>query len=169
MTIFACSDHHLGHARIIEMCKRPYTDVIEMNQDLILRHNAVVHREDIVYFIGDIIWNDNCMNLLSKMNGIHRFVLGGHDRKFFCEKHLAVNEIKKYDIWEIAIDGQNIVLCHFPLREWNGSYHGWWHIHGHCHGRAEEPKNCVDVSVDAWNFYPASFEQIKERIDKEKV
>jgi calcineurin-like phosphoesterase family protein len=166
MSTWFTSDLHFGHTNILRFCNRPYTDVTQMNKDLVLRFNSVVRPREVVYFIGDIVWDKKCMDILPALHGVHYFILGGHDRRFFVPKTTPdpPDGIHINEIWEGRIEGQEMVLCHFPLREWNGSYHGWWHIHGHSHGRATEPGNCVDVSVDAWDYYPASFEQIKKRI-----
>jgi calcineurin-like phosphoesterase family protein len=165
--IWFCSDHHFGHANIVKLCNRPYDDVIQMEKDLVLRHNAVVRPGEVVYFIGDIVWDKRSMDILPSLHGVHRFVLGGHDLKFFAARTpgALIPGVRKYEIWEVDIEGQPLVLCHFPLREWNRSHYGAWHLHGHCHGRGAEPRNCLDVSVDAWDFYPVSLTQIREKID----
>jgi calcineurin-like phosphoesterase family protein len=165
--IWFTSDHHFGHSNIINFCNRPYSDVIQMEKDLVTRFNSVVQPGDVVYFIGDIVWDKKSMDVLPALHGVHRFVLGGHDLRFFTEKspNQCPPGVRKYEIWEVNAEGQPIVLCHFPLREWNGSYHGVWHLHGHCHGRAFEPPHCLDVSVDAWEFYPVSLTQIREEMD----
>ncbi len=31
--------------------------------------------------------------------------------------------------------GERIVLCHFPIAEWNGFHKGAYHIYGHIHNR----------------------------------
>lgn len=33
--------------------------------------------------------------------------------------------------------GERIVLCHFPIAEWNGFHKGAYHIYGHIHNRKD--------------------------------
>jgi calcineurin-like phosphoesterase family protein len=66
----------------------------------------------------------------------------------------------------INIQGQAIWLNHYPMRAWNGSHRGSWHLYGHVHGalHAEDQANLHwltrDVGVDACDFEPVSFEQL---------
>ena len=55
--IYFTSDLHLGHRGIIEMQNRPFENIQEMNQVLIRNYNAVVHKNDTVYILGDIYFS----------------------------------------------------------------------------------------------------------------
>lgn len=52
--IYFTSDLHLGHRGIIEMQNRPFKNVEEMNRVIVDNYNEVVHKNDTVYFLGDI-------------------------------------------------------------------------------------------------------------------
>jgi calcineurin-like phosphoesterase family protein len=71
---------------------------------------------------------------------------------------------------DIRIGNQKITLCHYPMRSWNCSFHGAWHLFGHVHGRMENVNTGLsfDVGVDVpdWNYKPVSFEQVKEKMAK---
>jgi calcineurin-like phosphoesterase family protein len=68
----------------------------------------------------------------------------------------------------IQVDGQDIWLNHYPMRSWNRSFHGSWHLYGHVHGRfsAEDAANgwmlTKDVGVDACGYRPLSFEALRD-------
>ena len=53
-----------------------------------------------------------------------------------------------------------IVLDHYPLMSWNRSGHGALHLHGHCHACVPATNQRLDVGVDAWNYAPASLEDV---------
>ena len=54
--IYYTSDLHLGHANIIKLCKRPFSDVDEMNAVLISNWNNRVTNGDTVYISGDLMY-----------------------------------------------------------------------------------------------------------------
>ncbi|MEZ3118084.1 hypothetical protein RYH80_19385 [Halobaculum sp. MBLA0147] len=54
MSRYVVSDHHFGHANIIDYCDRPFTSVGEMNTVLTDRHFETVDPEDTVIHLGDI-------------------------------------------------------------------------------------------------------------------
>lgn len=49
------------------------------------------------------------------------------------------------------------------LRVWRGSHRGNWHLYGHSHGTLPdlEDKLSFDVGVDAHDFHPLSYEEVK--------
>ena len=64
---------------------------------------------------------------------------------------------------------------HYPMLEWNCSFHGSYQFHGHIHSKGDEyNKVCkennirrYDVGVDANNWYPVSVQQIFDFFEKE--
>ena len=77
---------------------------------------------------------------------------------------------KPYFFKEHRYAGQDIIMCHYPLGSWRKLKQNSWNLHGHCHGNYEiyNPfsKNLpqLDVGVDSHNFYPLSFDELKEKI-----
>jgi len=80
-------------------------------------------------------------------------VLSDTDRALFASVSL---------ISEITHQGQRLVLCHYPFREWNNCWRGSWHLFGHVHGRLDHLPNgrSLDVGVDAHEFRPWRLEEI---------
>jgi len=56
MQIFFTGCTHFGHANIIKLANRPFSDVGEMNEALVERWNARVQPGDRVYHLGDVAW-----------------------------------------------------------------------------------------------------------------
>ena len=50
------ADFHFGHANIIRYCSRPFATVEEMDQTIVERLNASVKPNDVLYFLGDFVW-----------------------------------------------------------------------------------------------------------------
>lgn len=68
----------------------------------------------------------------------------------------------------ISVQGQDIWLNHYPMRSWHKSGRGSWHLYGHVHGRLNKEDETQpwrltrDVGVDACQYQPVSFQQMRE-------
>ena len=60
-----CSDWHLGHKNIIKLSNRPFSSIEQHDETIINNYNKVVNREDNVYFLGDLAWNQSYENYKS--------------------------------------------------------------------------------------------------------
>ncbi len=74
------------------------------------------------------------------------------------------------DYYELKIEEQYVVLCHFPFQVWNKAHYGSWHLHGHSHGNLEEDltKKRMDVGVDRHGYNllagPLDLNEVKVRM-----
>lgn len=166
MAIFFTSDTHYGHAGIIRSCGRPFASADEMDEALIARWNAVVGARDTVYHLGDFCFRDERQApwYLDQLHGEVHLIEGNHDSqtvKLHGPRFASVARMS-----EIKPHGQMIVLCHYPMREWNGCYRGAWHLHGHVHGRLDHDPlgHSMDVGVDSHDFRPLALEEIAEAL-----
>jgi calcineurin-like phosphoesterase family protein len=168
--IYYCSDIHFFHSSIITFCKRPFTSVPEMNEALINNWNSkITNNNDTVYFLGDFALGSytpsDLKNIFDRLNGQKVLIYGNHDH----------SEIKKlpwvsqHDILMVKDSGYKIMLCHYPMRSWNGSFHGTYHFFGHEHGRIPNIERAADVGVDSWNLFPTTFVEVKNRLDEEQL
>ncbi len=153
---FFTSDEHYRHANIIKYCNRPFNTVQEMDTELIKRHNSVVTSGDTVIHAGDFTLGNReaAYRYQKQLNGTHIFLKGSHDR--------WLKGRKVHEIWEKTIEGKFIVVCHYSMKVWHRSHYNSWQLYGHSHGGLEPQGKQWDIGVDNNNFYPVSFEQIKE-------
>jgi calcineurin-like phosphoesterase family protein len=162
MTVFFTSDTHFGHLPIIASCRRPYGSAEEMDEGLIARWNGIVSARDTVYHLGDFCHrgSQNASDYLDRLNGDIHLIVGNHDAQTL-QRH-AARFASVSLIGEIDIGGRALVLCHYPMREWNGCYQGAWHLFGHVHGRLNHVSQglCLDVGVDCNAYRPLSFEDV---------
>ena len=104
------------------------------------------------------------------LNGKIYLVLGNHD-KMSQEVYSCFTEVFP-GIKDLTVEKQKVTLCHYPMRSWNCSFHGSWHLFGHVHSRLENVNTGLsfDVGVDvpAWDYKPVSWEQIKEKMETKK-
>lgn len=135
-----------------------------MDESLIHNWNSVVTKSDTIWMLGDMIWgHQNYRRILSRLNGQKFLVLGNHDTEQVYKKMQIDGLIQgMYKSKSVTIDGQYIYLSHYPHRSWNRSFHGAWHLYGHCHNTIEDYGLSTDCGVDKWNYTPVSFEQLKD-------
>lgn len=164
--VWFTSDLHLGHQAVINMCKRPFEMVEEMNETLIQNFNSRVKNNDTIYILGDIAHRITVVDvnqMICRLNGKKILCKGNHDKQYDA----ALFE-KICDFTEISVNGVNVSLMHYPMMEWPKSRHGSLHLHGHIHSRGEynmqqksEGILRYDVGVDANHYFPVSIEEIK--------
>jgi calcineurin-like phosphoesterase family protein len=171
MNTFFTSDLHYGHTNIIKFCNRPYSSVEEMDEALIQNYNSVVQNDDKVWFLGDLFFCDSvrAREILFRLNGRKHLILGNHDKMIRNQKPVQDMFEKIYpDLHQEHIDGTLVVMCHYPLLSWNKAFHGSYMLHGHCHNSIpfDNQFRRLDVGVDAHNYFPISWEDIKRKMKK---
>lgn len=135
---FIISDTHFGHNNIItfkQACGkmvRDFASVEEMDDYMITQWNSVVREQDKVIHLGDVVINKRHLDVLAKLNGKKKLIMGNHDifklelyQKYFYD-------LKAYRV----ID--NYIMSHVPVhRESIGRFKA--NVHGHTH------TNCVEL------------------------
>jgi len=172
--IFFTADLHLGHTRIIEYCKRPFSSIGEMDEVIINNWNSVVRDlVDVVYVLGDFCFGstEQTEKYIRRLNGTKIFLQGSHDKGLLSliRKKPGFVLFKGY-MYVLKVQGaqftHEITLNHYSMRTWPKSHYNTWHLYGHSHGKLEGWGKSFDVGVDAWNFYPVSLEQVEKEMDK---
>jgi calcineurin-like phosphoesterase family protein len=156
--VFFTSDTHFGHDNIIKYCNRPFKSSKE-DMDSILIKNIVetVPHDGVLFHLGDFSFKDP-EPYLSRIDRKIIRIAGNHDHKTWSDT----------DMIELQMDGNFIVMSHYPMLSWNRQYHGSWHLFGHCHGNTNKfifnnmpYSRLLDVGVDSFNYRPVSYEQLK--------
>lgn len=174
MNTFLTSDHHWGHRRILEYCKRPFASIEEHDEELIRRWNSVVTNDDLVYHLGDLLFGTwkQVPVLLNRLRYKRLvFVSGNHDRplKEWAHKALKIEggldwrgrQVEVHDSYlETKIDGRDVTLCHYAMRAWNRGHRGSPHFFAHWHHSVPDDPNSlsIDVGVDGHDYTPISFD-----------
>lgn len=169
--IFVSSDHHFGHKNILKFCpeSRPFESVEEHDEQLIVRHNAVVKSTDDVYFLGDFGFcpADRILRILKRMNGTKHFIFGNHDKQMRRAAQAHNSDISKEFVWmkdyhEMNVGKQAIIMFHYPIHSWNKMHHGSLHFYGHTHSGIPElfSGRAKDIGVDSNNCYPWNIDDL---------
>lgn len=89
---FYISDLHLGHKNILAFDNRPFFNLKEMTETIISNWNSVVGKNDSVYVLGDMFWNNSEIpKIMPRLNGNKYLIKGNHDR--------VDEEMKKHFVW----------------------------------------------------------------------
>jgi len=152
---FFTSDEHFHHFNCLNYSNRPFNSIEEHDEKLIKNHNEIVKKGDIVVHGGDFTLIKNKKRVgeyIKKLNGDHIFIRGSHD---YWLKNAP-------QIWEKKIEDYYIVVCHYCMRVWPRSHYNSVLLYGHSHGELDPIGKSWDIGVDNNNYYPLSFNQIKE-------
>lgn len=187
--IFFTSDFHYNHdprwpTPIWKM--RGHNSVGESNEFIIKAVNDTVGRHDILFHLGDLTLNcteEQLNGFIDRLNCRTIYCLYGNHvspSNYIYKQELAkLNLAPDQEVYplryknlvfcpnymEIVVNGQFIVLCHYPLMSWNKKSHNSLALVGHEHSQIKEinkdSKNnkILDVGWDGFKK-PLSFQEI---------
>lgn len=164
------ADFHLGHSNVIRFDKRPYTDVQEMNEDILRIVETTLKKGDNFYYLGDFSFvkdPEEFMKRIAATGANLFFIKGNHDHK------TTINLYAKYGTYlgeqkSITIDNQVIVLNHYRMDVWDRGHYGAWHLHGHSHhSLPERPQKVIDVGINGY-YRLLEFSEIEQIMAKKE-
>jgi len=172
MATYFIADTHFGHENVITYSHRPFVDVSEMDAALIENWNSRVTNNDDVYIIGDFCFKvskEQAIRYAKSLKGRKHLIVGNHDKRYLKDAVFASQFVQIADILDLAINGERIILCHYPIAEWNGYFRGSWHIYGHIHNKQSNPafaflrtqERALNAGVEIIHYTPATFEELK--------
>lgn len=164
------ADLHLGHKNIIKLSNRPFSSLEEMDETLIKNWNDKINTTDDVYIVGDLCYkthHDNMLHYISQLKGQKHLIAGNHDKEIVKNSDLRRYFVEIKDMKTVYDNGTKIVLCHYPLVEWDGYYRGTLHFYGHIHNNDNAANqimktipNAYNVGVDMIGFCPKTLIEI---------
>ena len=163
------ADCHFGHENIIRFDNRPFSDVEEMDLAMIALWNQRVTERDDVYILGDFCFrsrNDPAW-YLRQLKGKKHLIQGNHDAATLEDANAMEHFVSVDKMRFVKDNGKNLVLCHFPIAEWNGYHKGAWHIYGHIHGRVDaagrymrEQERALNAGCMLNGYQPATMQEL---------
>jgi calcineurin-like phosphoesterase family protein len=164
MNIWMLADHHLDHANIIKYEDRPFAGVEEMSEEIIKRHNAVVSKDDKVFFLGDVGFGkpEHLAQYIKRMNGRKTLILGNHDISSIpsVARWLEAGfvEVSRYPI----LFAEWYWLSHEPL--YMNEATPYVNVFGHVHSNDTYKtisKHGYCVSIERHDYRPVNFKEIQ--------
>jgi len=183
--VWFTADTHFGHANIMKYCQRPFLNEEErgklandprgawrVSAESVERHdtalldaiNQCVARDDTLWILGDFCWGKfrEAKTYVDRIACDRvNLVWGNHD-----DRTVGAAFAKTIEQGMVNVQGQRIWLNHYPMRSWDGRFHGSWHLYGHVHGRLVEEDSARpefltrDMGVDVCDFRPVSFDEL---------
>jgi calcineurin-like phosphoesterase family protein len=158
VAIFFTSDTHFGDHRTLNIHRRPFASVAEMDAAMIDRWNATVGDGDEVWHLGDFARKlADVSALLERLHGRKHLIRGNNDDP---EIGSVPGWASVADYHEMEEEGRRLILCHYPFRSWNGQARRAIDLHGHSHGKLKPLPRQFDVGVDARGFRPVSLAEL---------
>ena len=181
--IYFTSDLHIGHDKDFLWGPRGFSSSKEHDEAIIENWNKTIHKNDIVYVLGDLMMGSNhqyALDCFSSLNGKIAFALGNHDT---INKANVYNQCTTFD--QLALmDGNmyaNIIksgkwsfyISHYPTMLAD-LFAGKKEprlicLHGHTHSKDKFQylqHCCYNVALDAHNNMPVNIETIKNDLSE---
>jgi calcineurin-like phosphoesterase family protein len=173
--IWLISDTHFFHSNILKFTDENgelirgnrFTDVDDMNQQMLENWNSVVKPGDKVYHLGDVMMGDKeeFKKYWSKLNGKKNLIVGNHDDiKWMAQKEL----FSKIYMWRMFAEF-GLLLTHVPIHQ-SGLRRGaptdetapmLLNIHGHIHQNPSPTEHHRCVCVEHINYTPINIEELR--------
>lgn len=150
---YIISDLHFSHRNMA--LKRGFSDEIEHDNHIITSWNSVVTKKDVVFILGDITMEKHTpYNLLDKLNGIKKVILGNHDQPQHVPHLLKhVNSVCS------CYQTKGIILTHIPIHE-SEIQRFRKNVHGHVHENSLDDPRYVNVSCEVVDYKPVLLESL---------
>lgn len=163
MSIFFCSDQHFNHGKMLQVRRKRDGSAFESLEDyntyIIEEHNKKVPVNAEVYLIGDFSWTDP-KPFFDRLNGRFFIIEGNHDHHKF--EHKKIIKVIESGYLNRKFGEQKVTLCHYPMLSWDCSHWGAWMIHGHHHSKTNFPGKVMNVSMEAIDYSPVSWDEVVE-------
>lgn len=168
---FFTSDHHFFHKMLLKN-REEFSDIDDMNEQMIARWNSMIGKKDSVYYLGDFSFGkkEDTLGILKRLNGKIYYILGNHDK--IIKKNSEIQKRFEWvkDYYHLKMNKQRIILSHYCFHVWDAHHYGSWHLYGHSHGNIQDDSNRkrMDVGVDTNDFYPYTFSEVETIMNSRK-
>lgn len=164
MKIFVTSNLQLGRPSVIKKYNRPYTDVDQMTNDLILKWNAVVKPEDTVYHLGNFAHDPkSAQDSLNRLNGNIKFIEGELDQAVFVLNDRGMLPAKCSIVKCVYfLESVHCSISYWPLVTWPRKSNKSWSIIGYPEKKykSDPVKKIINVSTDLWGNTPQELQKL---------
>lgn len=166
MTTFVIADLHLAHKKVITFQDyvtgeriRPFDTIEEMHDAIVAGWNRVVEKHDTVWVLGDIAFKRDSLDVLDRLKGKKKAILGNHDL-YNIEYHRYFTKV--YGCIVMTVCGVTVLLSHMPVHQTQLDTKRYaLNVHGHLHSAVVDDPRYINCSVEqCFNYEPMALEAI---------
>jgi len=183
MNFWFSADYHWDHKNILQLATRPFSTILQNDEEIIERNNSLVKNNDKLFILGDLSYKttkEYTVSCLKRLNGKKIVIWGNHDKALRAALQCGLltemlnsgeleligpSDHRLSTSMEMIIHKQLLVLSHYAYRTWHHAFRNAVHLYGHSHGKLPPLFRSIDVGVDNNNYYPFSFEEIMYYMD----
>lgn len=163
MNVFLTGNQQFGRMGAIRKYKRPFDNVEEMNQHLIEQWNSVVSEKDLVFVLGNFVWDpETAEEIYRKLNGQICVFDGEHDTATYDVSNNSSLNIDFIEEGIHILKEAKICLSYWPLNEWPRKSKGWPSVIGYPDKKYDTSHklNRLNVACDFWDYKPVKASRI---------
>lgn len=175
------SDPHYNHVNILKFTPRPFTDMDDMREGMILRYNDTVKPNECTLWMGDCFFGgkkDDAKLIMQRLNGRKLLIRGNHDH-WDARVYLEMGFEFVSDLgFDIVLGKRTVHVNHYPSERFHENDARFDHLrpkprkgvavmHGHTHEAVRiTPKGELHAGVDAWDCRPARREEMEVLVEQ---
>ena len=170
MARYVISDHHFGHANIIEYTDRPFSSPGEMDSTLLDCHYETVDSDDVLIHLGDVAMDmqdgTETIEYFEQLDG-DLLIRGNHDVGLSA----ADAPFPVLDACILEHEGYRFYCTHRPEdipSDWDD-----WAIHGHMHNNDTDTypfvaydERRVNVSCELLHYRPLTLDVLTTLLER---
>ena len=154
---YLSSDWHINHQNVCNF-RKEFTTVKEHNELIFDNYCSIVRPKDHVYMLGDMAFDLEALEMISKLPGIKHLILGNHDKE--KKRNISIqNLVNAYHDIHGFMRYKEFWLSHCPIAE--QELRGRYSVHGHCHYYLINDPRYLNVCLEQTDYKPISLEQVR--------
>lgn len=174
MATFLIGNCQFGRSAVIKQNKRPFENVIDMNEEMIQRWNAVVTDEDTVIHLGNFAWDPTTAEeAMGRLSGKTIYLLPGENDQAILDiltQGALPSHVKVIN--RIFENSQlKATFSYWPLMEWPQKNKGNYLYYGYYSPKykSDHKKKMINMACEFWNYTPARIDNLIKLFDDKDI
>ena len=139
------ADTHFSQKSALQLDHRPFADLEQMEESMVMFWNAAVKQTDTVYILGDFCWGkaEEWLRIVRKLKGKKVLIEGNHDLSHYPDE--LKKEFVEITPFKEIVDngtegnlGRKVLLSHYPMLFYKKAHREkYYMLCGHVHQTGE--------------------------------